>query len=183
MGSPCAFRSRQETSRTGRVNSAVDAKPWLVLILFLFVCLGAGGVASLLTARGLREWYPHLRKPPGTPPGILFGPVWTGLYILMAISAWLVWRDYGWRGGRAALVVFFGQLALNLAWSGIFFGVRLPGAAFATILILWMAILFNIVIFHWLSLVAARLLVPYLLWVAYASYLNFGIWRLNRESM
>ena len=79
--------------------------------------------------------------------------------------------------------MFFGQLALNLAWSGIFFGVRLPGAAFATILILWMAILFNIVIFHWLSLVAAMLLVPYLLWVAYASYLNFGIWRLNRESM
>lgn len=161
----------------------MDEKPWLVLMLFLFICLGAGSLASFLTARGLREWYPLLRKPPGTPPGYVFGPVWTVLHVLMAISAWLVWRDFGWRGSQSALVLFCGQLALNVAWSGIFFGVRLPGVAFAEILILCMAILFNIVVFHWLTPVAAMLLVPYLLWVAYASYLNFGIWWLNRESM
>ena len=101
----------------------------------------------------------------------------------MAISAWLVWRDFGWRGGRSARVLFFGQLALNMAWSGIFFGTRLPGVAFAEILILWLAILFNIVVFHWLTPVAAMLLIPYLLWVAYASYLNFGIWWLNRPAV
>jgi tryptophan-rich sensory protein len=79
-------------------------------------------------------------------------------------------------------VLFFGQLALNMAWSGIFFGARQPGVAFAEILILWLAILFNIVVFYWLAPIASLLMVPCLLWVTYASYLNFGIWRLNRES-
>ena len=158
-------------------------KQALGLVVFLFICLGAGSLASFLTARGVREWYPNLRKPAGTPPGVVFGPVWTGLYVLMAFSAWLVWRDYGWSGGRSALLLFFGQLALNMAWSGIMFGVRMPGMAFAEILILWLAILFNIVVFHWLTPVAAMLLVPYLLWVTYASYLNLGIWWLNRRSV
>jgi benzodiazapine receptor len=160
----------------------LEAKPWFMLIVFLFICLGGASVASFLTARGVREWYPHLRKPPGTPPGFVFGPVWSVLYILMAVSVWLVWREYGWRGGGSALLLFFAQLALNMAWSGIFFGARLPGVAFAEIVILWLAILFNIVVFHWLTPIAALLLVPYLFWVTYASYLNFGIWRLNREN-
>ena len=99
----------------------------------------------------------------------------------MAISAWLVWRTYGWNGGRSALLLFFGQLALNAAWSGIFFGARLPGLAFAEIVILWLAILFNVLVFYWLLPVAAYLLLPYLFWVTYASYLNAGIWRLNRD--
>jgi len=161
----------------------LDTKPALVLVLFLVICLGAGSLASFLTARGVREWYPRLRKPPGTPPGFVFGPVWTLLYVLMAVAAWLVWRDYGWRGGRPALLLFFAQLGLNIAWPGIFFGARLPGVAFAEILILWLAILFNMLVFQWLTPVAALLLVPYLLWVTYASYLNFGIWRLNRRSV
>jgi translocator protein len=161
----------------------VDAKPWLMLMFFLFICLGAGSLASWLTFRGVKEWYPQLRKPPGTPPGRVFGPVWTTLYVLMAVSGWLVWRDYGWRGGGSALLLFFAQLGLNTAWSGIFFGARLPGVAFAEILILWLAILFNIVVFHWLTPMAAFLLLPYLLWVTYAGYLNFGIWRLNRQSL
>jgi tryptophan-rich sensory protein len=160
----------------------LEAKPWFMLIVFLFICLGGASVASFLTARGVREWYPHLRKPPGTPPGFVCGPVWSVLYILMAVSVWLVWREYGWRGGGSALLLFFAQLALNMAWSGIFFGARLPGVAFAEIVILWLAILFNIVVFHWLTPIAALLLVPYLFWVTYASYLNFGIWRLNREN-
>src|SRR5579864_9384384 len=93
---------------------------WLMLIVFLAVCLGVGVLGSVPTARSVRDWYPALRKPAGTPPGWVFGPVWTTLYVLMAVSAWLVWRQYGW-GARAALLVFLAQLALNLAWSGIFF--------------------------------------------------------------
>jgi tryptophan-rich sensory protein len=160
----------------------LQTKTWLTLTLFLFLCLGAGSVASFLTARGVREWYPTLRKPRGTPPSWVFAPVWTTLYIVMAVAAWLVWRDYGWMGGRPALLLFFAQLGLNVAWSGIFFGARMPGVALAEIVILWFAIVFNILIFHWLTPFAALLLVPYLLWVTYASYLNFGIWRLNRRA-
>src|SRR5271166_2683509 len=107
-----------------------------MFIVFLLICLGAGSLASFLTMRGVRQWYPHLRKPAGTPPSWVFGPVWTTLYVLMAISAWLVWRQYG-RGALPALLIFFAQLALNVAWSGIFFGSRMPGIAFAEILLLW----------------------------------------------
>ena len=97
----------------------------------------------------------------------------------MAVSAWLVWRDYG-RGATPALLMFFGQLALNVAWSAIFFGSRLPALAFAELVLLWLAILFTAIIFYALLPLAALLLLPYWLWVTYAGYLNFGIWRLNR---
>jgi len=156
----------------------MQERPWLVLIIFIAICLGVGGLGSIFTAQGVRDWYPTLHKPAGTPPGWVFGPVWTTLYVLMAVSAWLIWRQYGWEA-RTALVVFAAQLVLNLAWSGIFFGARLPGVALVEITILWLAILLNVVVFYPLSPLAASLLVPYLLWVTYASYLNFGLWRLN----
>ncbi len=152
-----------------------------MLIAFLGVCLAAGGLGSIPTAKGVCEWYPTLRKPPGTPPSWVFGPVWTALYVLMAVSAWLVWRQYGW-GAQPALLIFFAQLALNLAWSGIFFGARLPGFALVEIVILWLSILFTAFIFFRLDAPAAYLLVPYLVWVTYAAYLNLGIWVLNRRS-
>jgi len=154
---------------------------WLSLIVFLALCLGVGGLGAIVTEKGVRDWYPRLRKPPGTPPARLFGPVWTTLYALMAVSAWLVWRQYGW-GAQAALAIFLAQLALNLAWSGIFFGARRPGFALAEIVILWLAIVFNIYIFYWLVAASAYLLVPYLLWVTYAAYLNIGVWKLNRAA-
>jgi translocator protein len=153
---------------------------WLVLILFLAVCLGVGGLGAVPTAQSVRGWYPTLQKPPGTPPSWVFGPVWTTLYVVMAISAWLVWKQYG-VGARGALLIFCAQLALNLAWSGIFFGARMPGFALFEIVILWLAIVFTIFLFYPLNVVAAYLLVPYLLWVTYASYLNCGIWVLNRR--
>jgi len=152
---------------------------WPSLILFFAVCLGVGALGSLFTANGVRDWYPRLRKPRGTPPDWVFGPVWTTLYVLMAISAWLVWREYH-LGALAALLIFFAQLALNVAWSAIFFGSRMPGVALAEIVILWFAILFTIVVFYLLLPLAAFLLLPYWFWVSYAIYLNFGIWRLNR---
>ena len=151
-----------------------------MLIVFFAVCLGAGGLGSFFTASSVRDWYPKLRKPAGTPPSWIFGPVWTTLYLMMAVSAWLVWREYG-RGALPALLIFFAQLALNIAWSGIFFGSRMPGVAFVEIVILWLAILFTIFVFYFLVPLAALLLVPYVLWVTYASYLNWGIWRLNRS--
>lgn len=157
----------------------MNAQPWLVLILFFAICLGAGGLGSFFTANSVRDWYPRLRKPAGTPPSWVFGPVWTTLYVLMAISAWLVWREYHW-GARPALLIFFAQLALNVAWSSLFFGSHMPGVALAEIVLLWMAIAFTIFIFYLLLPVAAYLLLPYWLWVAYAAYLNFRIWRLNR---
>lgn len=152
-----------------------------MLIVFLAICLGAGGLGSFFTTSSVRDWYPRLRKPKGTPPSWIFGPVWTTLYVLMAVSAWLVWRAYG-RGARFALLVFFAQLALNVAWSGIFFGSRMPGFAFAEIVVLWLAIAFNMLIFYLLQPIAALLLAPYLLWASYAGYLNWGIWRLNRKA-
>jgi tryptophan-rich sensory protein len=152
-----------------------------MLIAFLGVCLGVGALGSIPATRSVRDWYPRLRKPPGTPPGWVFGPVWTTLYVLMALSAWLVWRDYGW-GARAALLIFCAQLALNLAWSGVFFGARLAGFALVEIIILWLAALFTTLAFYWLNPISAYLLVPYLLWVSYASYLNCGIWLLNRHA-
>jgi benzodiazapine receptor len=158
----------------------VDAQPWLVLIFFFAICLGAGGLGSIFTARSVRDWYPRLRKPAGTPPSWVFGPVWTTLYVLMAISGWMVWREYH-RGAFPALLIFFAQLALNVAWSAIFFGSRMPGAALAEIALLWLAIAFNGFIFYLLLPVSGYLLLPYWLWVSYAAYLNFGIWRLNRS--
>jgi tryptophan-rich sensory protein len=154
---------------------------WLMLIVFLAICLGVGGMGAIASDRSLREWYPTLRKPPGTPPSWVFGPVWTTLYVLMAISAWLVWRDYRW-GASAALLIFCAQLELNLAWSGVFFGARRPGFALLEIVILWAAVLFTAYLFYWLNPVSAYLLVPYLLWLTYAAYLNFGIWKLNRRA-
>lgn len=156
----------------------VDTRRWLGLIVFFAICLGAGGLGSFFTANSVRHWYPELRKPAGTPPSWVFGPVWTTLYVLMAISAWLVWREFG-LGARPALLIFFGQLALNAAWSGIFFGLRMLEIAFLQIVILWFAICFTIFVFYLLVPLSAWLLIPYLLWVTYAAYLNWGIWRLN----
>ncbi len=158
----------------------MDTRRWLGLIVFFAICLGAGGLGSFFTASSVRDWYPRLRKPAGTPPSWVFGPVWTTLYILMAISAWLIWWEYG-RGALPALLIFFAQLALNVAWSGIFFGSRMIGLALTEIAVLWLAIAFNIFVFYALLPTAALLLLPYLLWVSYAAYLNWGFWRLNRS--
>ncbi len=125
----------------------MDTRRWLGLIVFFAICLGAGGLGSFFTANSVRDWYPQLRKPAGTPPSWVFGPVWTTLYVLMAISAWLVWREFG-LGARPALLIFFAQLALNAAWSGIFFGLRMLEIAFLQIVILWFAICFTIFVFY-----------------------------------
>ena len=150
----------------------------LALGLFFLACFLAAGLGSLFTMGSLGSWYAGLAKPSWNPPSWLFGPVWTALYAMMAVAGWLVWR----RGGsqsRIALRWFAIQLALNVGWSAVFFGLQLPGLAFIEILALWVAIAATLVTSWKVSRAAGILLAPYLLWVSFASILNFAIWRLN----
>lgn len=156
------------------------ARDWLVLIGFLALTFGAAWTGNVATSESVRDWYPSLRKPAGTPPSWVFGPVWTVLYFLMAVGAWLVWRCSARpRARRVALILFFVQLAFNVLWSVIFFALRSPGAAMVEMLVLWTLIAATQRKFWKVSTLAGLLLAPYLAWVTYAAYLNFGIWRLN----
>jgi tryptophan-rich sensory protein len=126
----------------------------------------------------VRDWYPTIAKPAWTPPSWLFGPVWTILYAMMGVAAWLVWRRVGWSG---ALVWFAIQLALNATWSPVFFGLHRLGLALVNIGLLWLAILGTTIAFWRVAPVAGGLFVPYLAWVSFATALNFAIWQLNRR--
>jgi tryptophan-rich sensory protein len=154
-----------------------NRESWVSLVPFLAVCLGAGGLASILTHGEVDTWYLHLRKPEWHPPDWVFGPVRTVLYVMMAISVWLVWR--AGTGATGALVLFAVQLLLNTAWSLIFFRLHAIGLAFGEILLLWMMIVATAVAFLPISFLAAWLLLPYIAWVGFASYLNFRIWQMN----
>jgi len=150
------------------------------LIISVVVCQLAGAIGGLFTAPAIPTWYASLRKPSFTPPGWVFGPVWVTLYVMMGVAAWLVWR----KGlddpqVRIALVVFVVQLLLNASWSVVFFGQRSPMGGLLVIGLLWIAILLTIIAFAKLSSAAALLLVPYILWVSFASVLNGAIVRLN----
>lgn len=149
---------------------------WLSLLGFLLASFLAAGIGSAATATAVREWYPALAKPAWTPPPWVFGPVWTVLYVTMAIAAWLVWRRAGWCG---ALGWWTAQLALNALWSPVFFGMHRPDLAFAVIVALWIAIAGTTVAFWQISTLAGILFMPYWLWVSFAAALNFAIWRLN----
>ena len=157
----------------------MEKSDWIALVIFLALCFGVAGLGSLATTPQIEGWYQTIRKPSWTPPNWLFGPVWTLLYAMMAVAAWLVWRRAGWEGAKVALLIFAVQLGLNLAWSFIFFRFHETGVAVLEIVLLWVAILATIFIFARHSKPAAALLLPYLLWVSYASALNFSIWRLN----
>lgn len=150
----------------------------LGLMFIIFVCLCVAVIGAALTATSVTSWYTHINKPSWTPPNWLFGPVWTTLYLMMAIAAWLVWQQN--KASREIALKLFGiQLFLNLIWSGLFFTLQNPEIAFFEITVLWLAILATLVAFLRIKLVAGLLLVPYLLWVSYATALNFAIWRLN----
>jgi translocator protein len=127
------------------------------------------------------EWYAALAKPSWNPPAWLFGPVWSALYTMMAVAAWLVWKRGGFAAQRTPLALFLVQLALNAAWSPLFFGLQWPGVAFAEILLLWLAILATLVTFLRVNQVAGWLLAPYLAWVSFAAVLNFTLWRMNPQ--
>ena len=149
------------------------------LAVALVLCYGAAAVGRLLGAGADGGWYADLAKPSWTPPSWVFGPVWTLLYGMMAVAAWLVWLRRRQRPAAAAMALFAAQLALNAAWSPLFFGLHRPDIAFADIVLLWLALAATVWLFLRRSVLAGLVLVPYLLWVSFAVALNFAIWRLN----
>ena len=148
----------------------------LALVGWVLLCFAAASLGGIF---GPGDWYAALKKPAWNPPGWIFGPVWTALYTMMAVAAWLVWRQGGWGKQRQSLLVFLGQLALNALWTPLFFGLHRPGLAFAEIVLLWLAIVATLMLFWKVNRAAAWLLVPYLAWVSFAVSLNFTLWWLN----
>lgn len=151
------------------VDGVAGLAGWLVF------CFAAAAVGARFRPGA---WYAGLRKPSWTPPSWLFAPVWTVLYAMMAVAAWLVWREAGL---SREIGLFVAQLALNAVWSWLFFGLHRPGLAFADIVALWLAILATLAAFWTVRPLAGGLLVPYWLWVTFASTLNGAVWQLNRE--
>ena len=149
------------------------------LIFFLLLCLAVASLGGAITATSVDTWYPTLDKPVFNPPDWVFAPVWTTLYILMAVAGWRVWRTPRTPARRNALLLFAVQLVLNLMWSLIFFGLQQVGMALVEIAILLLAIAVNTVVFWHLDRPAGALFVPYVLWVAYAAVLNLSLWVLN----
>lgn len=151
------------------------------LILSIIVCQLAGFIGSIFTRASVSTWYVTLNKPSFTPPSWVFGPAWITLYVLMGISAFLVWsKGFNNREVKVALIFFGIQLILNAFWSAAFFGLRSPFAGLVVIVILWLAILLTILRFLNVSTAAGLLLLPYILWVSFAAVLNFSLFLLNR---
>ncbi|MDP8245707.1 MAG: TspO/MBR family protein [Candidatus Hinthialibacter antarcticus] len=154
-------------------------KQWKSLIVFLLLCITVQALASWCTFQTVTTWYPLLNKPNWRPPNWLFAPVWTFLYLSMAVAAWRIWIRRGETNIKPALIAFFVQLFLNALWSVLFFSLNWLGAASIEIVFLWIAILATGVLFWRIDRVAGVLFVPYLIWVSFASALTFSIWRLN----
>ncbi len=149
------------------------------LVVLLALCFAAAAAGGAATYPQIQGWYAELAKPPWTPPGWLFGPVWTALYTAMAVAAWLVWRQAGLAAARWPLGLFAVQLGLNVAWSWLFFGLRSPALGLIDILLLWIAIAATLASFWRRTTAAGLLLAPYLAWVTFAAVLNSAIWWLN----
>lgn len=154
-----------------------SSRDWFRVVLFIVLCECVGLLGSLTTVSGVSTWYATLAKPVLNPPSWIFGPVWTLLYALMGIAAYLVYKKG--KVAHVALRVFGLQLFLNGIWSPVFFGLHRPDVAFGIIVLMWMSIVWTMVQFSKHSKLATGLLVPYLLWVSFASYLNLMIWMLN----
>lgn len=152
---------------------------WIALAVWLLLCFGVAAISGRWTAAEIPGWYATLTRPSFAPPNWVFGPVWTLLYALMAIAAWRVWLAPPSPIKTWALAIFLVQLALNFAWSLIFFRLHAIGAAFVEVVCMWSAILATTLVFARISPLAAWLMTPYLAWVSFASLLNWAYWRLN----
>jgi len=151
----------------------------MALIGWLALCFAGGCLSSIFALRAIPNWYAALVKPPLNPPNHVFGPLWTVLYTLMAVSAWIVWKTRPSPCRHRGLRLFLVQLGLHFLWPWIFFGRHRMLTAFVDLVVLWVAILLTSLTFRKMSHTAAWLLVPYLAWVTFAAYLNLAIWRLN----
>lgn len=149
---------------------------WLGLALWL---VASAAVASFGGLFGPGDWYGTINKPSFTPPGWVFGPVWTALYIAMAVAVWLVSRRDGWRANRLAISLYVVQLVFNALWSWIFFGQQEIGWALVNIVALWATIVVVMILFWRRNRSAGWLMLPYVLWVSFASFLNYSLWTLN----
>jgi benzodiazapine receptor len=151
----------------------------LKLSASILVCLFAGFIGSIYTTPQIKGWYMALNKPFLNPPSWVFAPVWTTLYIMMGIALFLVWSKQG-KKAKTAITVFFVQLLLNTLWSVIFFNLHMLLGAFFWLILLWASIALNIYLFNKYSKTAAYLLVPYIMWVSFAGYLNLALFLVNR---
>ncbi len=150
------------------------------VIIAILISEAAGIIGSVFTSPAIPNWYAGIIKPTFSPPNWVFGPVWTTLFALMGIASYIVWKKgIERRDVKIALSMFALQLILNVAWSLIFFGLQNPALAFLEIVALWLAIALTIVSFYRISKNAAYLLIPYILWVSFAMFLNYTIWSLN----
>jgi len=158
----------------------MGARDIIKLVVSIVACQCAGAIGSIFTTPAIPTWYAALEKPAFTPPNWLFAPAWITLYLLMAIAAFLVWRQgLEQKEVKTALIVFLVQLILNALWSVVFFGLTSPLYGMVVIIALWVAILLTIISFFRLSTAAGALLLPYILWVSFAAVLNISIWALN----
>lgn len=152
-------------------------------IVSLLVSIGiaqlAGVIGSIFTANTVKTWFLDLTKPVWNPPSWLFGPVWITLYTLMGIAAYIIWQNRGDFDIKLAISFYGGQLVLNTLWSIIFFGLKNPGLAFMEIIVLLVLILITTILFWRINTVAGALMIPYILWVLFAAFLNYNIWQLN----
>jgi len=149
------------------------------LLISILVVFSAGFIGSLFTTPNISTWYAFINKPSFSPPNWLFAPAWTLLYILMAISAFLIWQERDNLKTKQALTFYGIQLILNTLWSIIFFGMHNPGLASLEIIILWLFILITLIKFYKINKTAGLLFIPYLLWVSFASILNLFVWMIN----
>ena len=154
-------------------------KKILTYIGFILACQIAGIIGSLFTAPAVKGWYTTINKSPLNPPSWVFAPVWTTLFVMMGVSVSIIWLSEKNEGRSKALKVFFVQLVLNTLWSIIFFGLKNPPLAFIEIIVLWFVILYTIILFRKIDRKASYLLIPYILWVSFASVLNLSIAILN----
>jgi benzodiazapine receptor len=158
----------------------MDVNAIVKLVICIIACFAAAGFGSIFTSKAIPDWYRGLKKPPYTPPSWVFGPVWTVLYILMAVSVFLVWqKGLAAPGVTTAFTLFWIQLAANAIWSYVFFARRSVIGGIINIIILWLLILATVITSFPVSTIAGILLLPYILWVSIAMYLNIGIWVLN----
>ncbi len=156
--------------------ATINFRQSLALVGWCALCLATAGAGAFVSIDG---WYAGLDKPTWNPPAWIFGPVWTVLYLMMGVAAWLVWREGGWMARQRPLGLFLGQLLLNAIWTPVFFGMHQIGLALIDIALLWLALGATLIVFMRVSRPAGWLLVPYLAWVSFAAFLNFTLWRMN----